>query len=188
MVEPAATDRSEPRVLRETGVAARIAEIAEPVAEDLGYRLVRIKVSQRDGGTVQVMAERPNGEMNVEDCADLSRALSPALDVEDPMPGPYHLEVSSPGIDRPLVRRSDFQRWAGHEVKLVLAVAVEGRKRFRGWLIGLEDDVVRVETEHGGERAQLNVSLEDIAEARLVLTDVLIEESLKAAKGRRPDA
>lgn len=188
MIEQITTDENEPRILRESGLAARIAAIVEPVAEDLGFRLVRVKVSNRDGGTLQIMAERPDGDMQVEDCAELSRALSPALDVEDPMPGAYNLEVSSPGIDRPLVRRSDFVRWAGHEAKLELAVARDGRKRFRGWLTGLENDVVRFDVEQDGARVTLEIPLEDIAEARLVLTDALIEQSLKAGKSRRHDA
>lgn len=188
MDDGAATEDTEPRIVRETGLAARIAKIAEPIARDLGYRLVRVKVSGRDGGTVQVMAERPDGEMHIEDCAGLSRAMSPALDVEDPLPGPYHLEVSSPGIDRPLVRRSDFERWAGHEAKLELAVARDGRKRFRGWLAGVEGDRTRLDIEGAEGRARLEIPLEDIAEARLVLTDALVAESLKAGKGRQPDA
>lgn len=183
-----AAEDAEPRILRETGLAARIAAIAEPIARDLGYRLVRVKVSGRDGGTVQVMAERPDGEMVIEDCAELSRALSPALDVDDPMPGPYQLEVSSPGIDRPLVRRSDFARWAGHEAKLELAVARDGRKRFRGWLVGVEGDRMRLDIEASQGRERLEIPLEEIAEARLVLTDALVAESLKAGKGRQPDA
>jgi ribosome maturation factor RimP len=188
MTEPVAANESEARILRETGLAARIAAIAEPVAHDLGYRLVRVKVSNRDGGTVQVMAERPDGEMDIDDCAELSRALSPALDVENPMPAAYRLEVSSPGIDRPLVRRSDFARWVGHEAKLELAVAHDGRKRFRGWLAGLEAELVHLEVDQDGVRASLRIPLEDIAEARLVLTDALIEHSLRAGKERRHDA
>jgi ribosome maturation factor RimP len=192
-IDPAGT---EPRIVRETGLAARIAAIAEPVAEDLGFQLVRVRVSGRDGCTVQVMAERPNGEMSVDDCADLSRALSPALDVEDPIDRAYHLEVSSPGIDRPLVRRSDFARWQGHEVKIELAVAVDGRKRFRGKLAGVEGgdvlvelpDAPREDTHRDDEADRFSaVPMDDIAEARLILTDELIEEALKAGKARMKD-
>jgi ribosome maturation factor RimP len=178
-------DNDEPRIVRETGLAARVAAIAEPVARDLGFRLVRVKISGREGCTVQVMAERPDGEMNVDDCADLSRALSPALDVDDPIDRAYNLEVSSPGIDRPLVRRSDFERWAGHEAKIELAVALEGRKRFRGRIAGLEGDMVRV-APLDAEAAM--VPLEDIAEARLVLTDELVTEALRASKSRLKSA
>jgi ribosome maturation factor RimP len=189
--EIAASD-SEPRIVRETGIAARVAAIAEPVASDLGFDLVRVRVSGRDGCTVQVMAERPDGEMNVDDCADLSRALSPALDVEDPIDRAYHLEVSSPGIDRPLVRRRDFTRWAGHEAKIELSVALEGRKRFRGRICGLDADKVQVELLDPPKDTQaptsVSIPLDDIAEARLVLTDSLIAEALRSGKARRRDA
>jgi ribosome maturation factor RimP len=179
----------DPRVVRETGLAARIAAIAEPVAADLGFDLVRVRVSGRDGCTVQVMAERPDGQMNVDDCADLSRALSPVLDVEDPIEGAYHLEISSPGIDRPLVRNRDFERWAGHEAKIELSVALDGRKRFRGRLAGVDDGTVRVAlleaVDDDGNPAIAAIPIEDIAEARLVLTDSLIAEALKREKATR---
>lgn len=178
----------EPRIVRESGLAARVAAIAEPVARDLGFRLVRVKISGRDGCTVQVMAERPDGEMSVDDCADLSRALSPALDVEDPIDRAYNLEISSPGIDRPLVRRSDFERWAGHEAKIELAVALDGRKRFRGRIAGLDGETVRVALLDQPEGEVAAVPLEDIAEARLVLTDELVTAALRANKARRRSA
>ncbi|MEJ8572732.1 ribosome maturation factor RimP [Microbaculum marinum] len=188
-IDPAET---EPRIVRETGVAARVAAIAEPVAQDLGFLLVRVRVSGRDGCTVQVMAERPNGEMSIDDCADLSRALSPALDVEDPIDRAYHLEVSSPGIDRPLVRRSDFARWQGHEVKIEMAVALEGRKRFRGRLAGVDGGNALVELSDGAKpgdeaAAPASIPMDDIAEARLILTDELIAEALRAGKARLKD-
>src|SRR5215203_5453898 len=126
----------ERRLLIETGVAARVAAIVEPALADLGFRLVRVKVSGLNGCTVQIMAERPDGTMTVEDCEAVSRAISPILDLDDPVGIAYHLEVSSPGIDRPLVRVSDFTRWAGHEAKVELAVPMDGRKRFRG-IIGV---------------------------------------------------
>ncbi len=112
---PSTATPKERRFVRETDQERTVAELAEPVIEELGFRLVRVKISGRDGGTVQVMAERPNGEMSVHDCATISRGLSPVLDAYDPMPAAYNLEVSSPGIDRPLVRPSDFALWAGHE-------------------------------------------------------------------------
>ncbi len=186
----------EPRLVRETGLAARVAAIAEPVAADLGFDLVRVRISGRDGCTVQVMAERPDGEMTIDDCADFSRALSPVLDVEDPIQGAYHLEVSSPGIDRPLVRRRDFERWAGHEAKIELAVAVDGRKRFRGNLAGVDENAIQVEllektkgdTEGDTGPAIVAIPIEDIAEARLVLTESLIAEALKREKARRRES
>ena len=135
---------AEPRLIVEPGLAARVAAIVEPVLEGLGYRLVRVRVSGSDGCTVQVMAERPDGTMTIEDCETVSRALSPVLDVADPVDRAYRLEMSSPGIDRPLVRRSDFERYAGNVVKIEMAVAVDGRKRFRGLLLGAEGDMARI--------------------------------------------
>jgi ribosome maturation factor RimP len=187
----AANAGNEPRLLRETGLAARIAAIAEPVAADLGFDLVRVRVSGRDSCTVQVMAERPDGEMTVDDCADFSRALSPVLDVEDPVDRAYHLEVSSPGIDRPLVRRRDFERWEGHEAKIELSVGLDGRKRFRGRLAGIDNKAVVIElldsADEDGRPMTASIPIDDIAEARLVLTDSLIAEALKAGKARRHD-
>ena len=173
----------EPRIIAETGIEARIAHIVEPVVEGLGYRLVRVRLSAMNGATLQIMAEKPDGLMTVEDCEILSRDLSPALDVEDPIDRAYHLEVSSPGIDRPLVRRSDFERWAGHEAKIELARMLNGRKRFRGQLAGVAGDDVLVEIKRdGGEPERVALPLADLAEARLVLTDELIRESLTRQK------
>jgi ribosome maturation factor RimP len=178
---------SEPRIIAETGTEARIAHIVEPVIEGLGYRLVRVKLSAMNGATLQIMAEKPDGSMTVEDCEILSRDLSPALDVEDPIDRAYNLEVSSPGIDRPLVRRSDFERWAGQQAKIELSRLLDGRKRFRGRLIGVEDDDVVLEIARDGaapERVALPIA--DLAEARLVLTDDLIRASLDRQKHPRP--
>ena len=129
----------ERRLTRETGIEARIAHIVEPIANDLGYDLVRVKVSSLNGMTVQIMAERPDGTMTVEDCENLSRNVSPVLDVADPINREYHLEISSPGIDRPLTRAKDFETWAGHEAKIEMDEAVNGRRRFRGALLGVRD-------------------------------------------------
>src|ERR1700674_5652412 len=137
----------EPRVIADTGVAARVASIAVPVLADLGFRVVRVKVSALSGCTVQIMAERPDGSMTVEDCEAVSRALSPVLDAADPIDRAYRLEGSSPGIDRPLVRRSDFERHAGDVVKIEMAVMVDGRKRFRGVLLGAQDEMARIRSE-----------------------------------------
>lgn len=168
----------EPRIVRESGLDARIAEIVEPVANDLGYRLVRVRMSGRDGLTLQIMAERPDGEMTIADCETLSEAVSPALDVDDPIDRAYNLEVSSPGIDRPLVRRSDFARWQGHEAKLELNVGIDGRRRFRGILGPVSGDAVEVEIEAEGGPAKLALPLDDMDDARLVLTDRLIDAAL----------
>ncbi len=142
--EAAAPGETEPRLIGEPGLPARVATVAEPVIEGLGYRLVRVKVSAAEGCTVQIMAERPDGGMTVEDCETISRALSPVLDVADPIEKAYRLEISSPGIDRPLVRKSDFDRFTGHLAKIEMEVAVDGRKRFRGELIGTEGDFARL--------------------------------------------
>ena len=168
------------RLARETGPAARIAALAEPVLTDLGFRLVRVKLI---GGIVQIMAERPDGTFTIDDCEKFSRALSPVLDVADIMSGRYSLEVSSPGIDRPLVRAQDFEVWAGHEVKLDMAVPQAGRKKFKGELEGYHDGEVRlfIENPEGGKEPLLiGVPFADIGEAKLTLTDALID----AAKSR----
>src|SRR5471032_851634 len=128
----------EPRLLTDGGGAQRIAAIVAPVLRDLGFRLVRVKISAADGSTVQIMAERPDGSMTVEDCEQASIALSPILDLEDPVSQAYRLEISSPGIDRPLVRVSDFQRAIGHEARIEMAVPVGARKRFRGLIENVE--------------------------------------------------
>ncbi len=168
----------------EQGLDARVAAIAEPVIEDLGFRLVRVRYSGLNGGTLQIMAERPDGTMTVEGCETVSRALSPVLDVEDPISGAYNLEVSSPGIDRPLVRRSDFEFWAGHTAKIELAVLFEGRKRFRGLLLGVEGEtvIVRLPDASPDQPDTVKLPIADISDARLVMTDELIEAALKAGK------
>jgi ribosome maturation factor RimP len=170
----------------ESGSARTIAVLAEPVLADLGFRLVRVKVGGGDGSesvTVQIMCERPDGTMTIEDCEQVSRALSPVFDVEEPVAGAYRLEVSSPGVDRPLVRPSDFETWAGYEAKLELAQSVDGRKRFRGKLEGFREGEVRIACDLGDAGVQvLGFQPHLIAEARLVLTDALIRETLRRAK------
>src|SRR5262245_32028293 len=132
---------SDTRLTRETGPALRVAKLVEPVLEGMGFRLVRVKFC---GPALQIMAERPDGRFSIDDCEQASRAVSPVLDLEDPIPGRYHLELSSPGIDRPLVRQEDFERWAGHEAKIEMAVPQAGRKRFRGILEGFADGEARL--------------------------------------------
>ena len=175
---------AEPRLVVEPGVAARVSAIASPVLQGMGYRLVRIKISGEAGCTVQIMAERPDGSMQLEDCEAISRALSPVLDVADPIERAYRLEISSPGIDRPLVRRSDFERFSGHLVKVEMAVAHRGRKRFRGTLAGVERGTVRLKRDdaRAEEESEVLLPMEDIAEARLVLTDELIAEAMRRGK------
>jgi ribosome maturation factor RimP len=186
-METATTSREpEPRLITEQGAAARIATIAEPVIAGLGFRLVRVRLSGLSGMTVQIMAERPDGSMTIEDCEVVSRALSPVLDVADPIERAYRLEISSPGIDRPLVRRSDFDRCAGHEVKIEMTVLIAGRKRFRGLLLGTAGDAARLRRTDAatGEDADVVLPIEDMAEARLVLTDALIAESLRRSEAQ----
>jgi ribosome maturation factor RimP len=174
----------EPRLITEPGRAARVAALAEPVVAALGYRLVRVRVSGSVGCTVQIMAERPDGTMAVEDCEAVSRALSPVLDAADPIEGPYRLEISSPGIDRPLVRRSDFDRFSGYLAQVEMLVPIDGRKRFRGELVGSEGDCARIRWDKAAADADPEISLriDDMAEAKLVLTDALISESLRRSK------
>jgi ribosome maturation factor RimP len=178
----AATDQtlSEPRLVTETGLSARVAALAVPVLERLGLRLVRVRISGSAGCTVQIMAERTDGTMSIEDCEAASRALSPVLDAADPVESAYRLELSSPGIDRPLVRRSDFERYAGHVMKVELTVALAGRKRFRGILMGVAGEAARLKSEETGEETL--IPIDDMSEARLVLTDALIAESLRRGK------
>src|SRR3954469_14519657 len=177
---------AEPRLVVEPGAAARVSAVAGPVLEGMGYRLVRIRISGEAGCTVQIMAERPDGSMQLEDCEAISRALSPVLDVADPIERAYRLEISSPGIDRPLVRRSDFERYSGHLVKIDMAVAHEGRKRFRGVLGAVEGNAVRIRRDdiRADEDADVLLVMEDISDARLVLTDELIAESMRRGKAQ----
>jgi ribosome maturation factor RimP len=167
---PSPSDSADRRFVRETGVAGEIAALAEAVLEENGLRLVRVKVSGRDGGTVQIMAERPGGTMTIEDCAIISRRVSALLDAGDPMPGRYRLEVSTPGIDRPLVRPSDFVAWTGHEAKIELTELVDGRKRFRGVIEGVDDGEARLLTEIKGETEPqlIGIPFALISEAKLV--------------------
>jgi ribosome maturation factor RimP len=180
----------EPRIVVETGLDARVAAIVEPVVIGLGYRLVRVKISGRNGLTLQIMAERPDGLMTVEDCEAISRNVSPALDVEDPITDPYHLEVSTAGIDRPLVRRSDFERWAGHAAKVEMNVAVDGRKRFKGIVLGLEGDALsfKLDDVKAGAKDRYLLPLDGMGEAKLILTDALIDETLLETKRLRAAA
>jgi ribosome maturation factor RimP len=174
---------AEPRLLTESGVAARIAAIVAPALMDLGFRLVRVRVSGLDGCTVQIMVERPDGTMKIEECESVSRAISPVLDVTDPIDRAYRLEISSPGLDRPLVRRSDFERHIGEVVKIELAVALEGRRRYRGTLVGIDEFTARIEMEDGPDsNPDVRLRFDDMADARLVLTDDLIAAALRRGK------
>jgi len=171
-------DEMQKRLVRETGPALTVAKLADPVLEDLGLRLVRVRVSGTGNSELQIMAERLDGTLTIEDCVSITRALSPVLDVEDPISGQYRLEVSSPGIDRPLTRLKDFEMFDGYQVKLLTHELIEGRKRFSGALRGVEDGEVLIEIPEG----IIGLQFDWLAEAKLVLTDELIAESLKARK------
>ena len=158
----------------------RILDMIEPVAAELGLDIVRVRVMGGDVPTLQIMAERPDGTMTVAACAKFSRAISPVLETEDPISTEYHLEVSSPGIDRPLTRVGDFAKWVGHEVKVELATpGADGRKRFHGSIVSETDGVVDLKLKDGGE-ARLAVG--DMVKATMVLTDKLIQ----AARAKAP--
>jgi ribosome maturation factor RimP len=166
-------------LVAKSAVDQRIAGIIRPTVEGMGLELVRVRfMSSLKSAELQVMAERPDGTMEVEDCAKLSRALSAVLDVEDPIERHYTLEVSSPGIDRPLTRLSDFERYEGAEAKLETEELIAGRKRFKGVLQGVEGDEVLIEIAEG----VVGLKFDWLAEAKLVLTDDLIREDLRARK------
>jgi ribosome maturation factor RimP len=175
------------RIVKEQGLEATIAGIVEPAIEQLGYRLVRVRISGLNGMTVQIMAERPDGTMTVEGCEAVSRGVSPVLDVDDPIDKPYHLEVSSPGIDRPLVRKTDFEIWAGFLMKLETTRLINERKRYRGKIVKVGEDAITVERDQPApdEAATVEIPFDAIGEARLILTDDLVEASLKADKAAR---
>ena len=176
--------KPEPRLIAETGLEAAIAQIVEPVIESMGYQLVRIRITGENGMTLQIMAERFDGTMTVEDCEEVSRAISPVLEVEDPIERAYHLEMSSPGIDRPMVRKGDFSRWQGHLIKCETSVLVDGRKRFRGWINDVAEDEFVLERDDPSEddNPQVTIPFSAFVEGKLILTDELIDAALKADK------
>lgn len=175
---------AEPRLVVETGLDRRVADIIEPTIEQIGYRLVRVRLSAQNGATLQIMCERPDGTMTVEDCEKVSMAVSPVLDVEDPIDKAYHLEVSSPGIDRPMVRRSDFSRWLGHLLKCETSILVDGRKRFRGKIVATDENGFTLERDQpaAGDEPTVVIPFTALAEGRLILTDELIRDALAADK------
>ncbi len=165
-----------------TSMDRRLAEIIEPVIEDLGFELVRVRLMGGDTKTLQVMADKADGGIEVDDCANISTAISATLDVEDPLEDAYSLEVSSPGIDRPLTRLKDFQSWEGYEAKLETSEMIDGRKRFKGQLAGVEGEDVLIEIEHQGEPTTIGLKFDWLSDAKLVLTDELIRDVLRARK------
>lgn len=159
----------------------RLASIVAPTIDGLGFELVRLRLMSGRRNVLQIMADRPDGGIEVDDCAKISRAVSAVLDVEDPISGEYVLEVSSPGIDRPLTRLKDFQTYAGHEAKLETHEMIDGRRRFKGVLQGVEDGEILVEIE---EDTVIGLDFDMLSDAKLVLTDALIAESLAGRKAQ----
>jgi ribosome maturation factor RimP len=172
-------DLTEQRYIKETGLEARVSRIVEPVANGLGFSLVRVKITQENGMTLQIMAEDENGRFTIVNCEALSKDLSPVLDVEDPIDREYHLEVSSPGIDRPLVRKRDFAAYLGHEAKIELADMINGRKRFRGFIKSVDDEAVTITLPDApaGTDPDHRLLFSTLAEAKLVMTDALMEKA-----------
>ncbi len=185
-----ADNTNEPRLIVETGLDQRVAAIIEPVLVGMGFRLVRVRLLNLNGLTLQVMTERNDGTMTVQDCEEVSTAISPVLDVEDPIDKAYHLEVSSPGIDRPMVRKSDFQRWIGHIVKCETSILVDNRKRFRGKIVAVDADGFTIERDEAtrGEEQKVIIPFSTLAEAKLILTDDLIRDALRADKLAKAEA
>ncbi|TLP47192.1 MULTISPECIES: ribosome maturation factor RimP [Cohaesibacter] len=173
---------TEARLFSEKGLEARVASIVEPVIVDLGFDLVRVRITGDNGCTVQIMAEQPDGTMTIDGCETVSRAVSPVLDVEDPIDKEYYLEVSSPGIDRPLVRKRDYIAWAGHEAKIELSQPIDGRRRYRGMLDGVEGEDLKLILPDAPKDTDPNVKvpLSQLGEAKLVMTDKLMDMAMKS--------
>ena len=169
-------------LIAKAAIDRRLAEIAQPVIEDLGFELVRIRLMGGKTHVLQVMAERPDGGIEVDECAKISTALSAILDVEDPIEENYTLEVSSPGIDRPLTRLKDFDAWNGYEAKIETTELIDGRRRFKGILAGTEGDEVLITLDDQGEDVTIGLKFDWLSDAKLVLTDDLIREMLRARK------
>lgn len=181
--QPATRDMSATNdLIAKTPIDRRLAEIIAPVIEDLGFELVRVRLQGGKTATLQIMADRPEGGINVDDCGDISTAVSATLDVEDPIEDNYHLEVSSPGIDRPLTRLKDFATFEGYEARIDLSQPIDGRKRFKGTLAGVEDQEILLNIEDQGQTHTIGLHFDLLSDAKLVLTDELIKEMLRQKK------
>lgn len=169
-------------LIAKTAIDQRLAALVTPAIEDLGYELVRIRLMGGKTRILQIMADRPEGGINVDDCAKISTAVSAVLDVEDPIEDNYTLEVSSPGIDRPLTRLKDFDMWNGYEARVETTELIDGRRRFKGFIAGTEGDEVLITLDEGGEDVTIGLQFEWLSDAKLILTDELIAEMLRQRK------
>lgn len=169
-------------LIAKTAIDRRLAEIVTPAIEGLGFELVRIRLMGGKMRTLQIMADRPEGGIEVDDCAKISTAVSAVLDVEDPIEDNYTLEVSSPGIDRPLTRLKDFDMWADYEARVETSELIDGRRRFKGFLRGTEANEILIEIEEGGDILTIGLDFEWLSDAKLILTDDLIAEMLRQKK------
>jgi ribosome maturation factor RimP len=169
-------------LVAKAAIDRRIADIIDPVIKDMGFELVRLRLMGGNTPTLQVMAERPEGGIEVDECADISTAISAILDVEDPIEDNYTLEVGSPGIDRPLTRLKDFDVWSGYVAKIETSELIDGRKRFKGVLAGTENNEVLIEIENQGENVTIGLDFDWLSDAKLVLTDDLVRAALKQRK------
>jgi ribosome maturation factor RimP len=169
-------------LIAKAAIDRRIAEIVTPTVEGLGFEVVRVRLLGGKLKTIQIMADRPDGGIEVDDCAKISTAVSAVMDVDDPLDEAYTLEVSSPGIDRPLTRMKDFEAWAGYEAKIETAELIDGRRRFKGLLAGTEGDEVLITLDEGAEEVTIGLKFDWLTDAKLVLTDELIREALRQKK------
>ncbi len=169
-------------LIAKAAIDRRIAQIIDPVIADMGFELVRVRLMTGKQATLQIMAQKPDGTIEVDDCARISTAVSAVLDVEDPIVEAYTLEVSSPGIDRPLTRLKDFDQWQGFEAKIETEELIDGRRRFKGILAGIEGDEVLVELDEGKEPVTIGLKFDWLSDAKLVLTDDLIRDVLRNRK------
>ncbi|SMP05116.1 ribosome maturation factor RimP [Shimia sagamensis] len=169
-------------LIAKAAIDRKLADIVAPVVEDMGFELVRLRLMGGKSHTLQIMAERPGGGIEVDECAQISNAVSAVLDVEDPLSDSYTLEVGSPGVDRPLTRLKDFDAYEGYEAKIETSELIDGRKRFRGTLAGIEGEDVLINIEDQGETVTVGLNFDWLADAKLMLTDDLIKEMLKARK------
>ncbi len=173
-------------LIAKTAIDRRLADLVGPVIEGLGFELVRIRLMGGKTRILQIMADRPEGGIGVDECGDISTAVSAVLDVEDPLEDNYILEVSSPGIDRPLTRLKDFEVWKGWEARIETTELIDGRRRFKGGLMGVEGDEVLIELDEGAETVTIGLKFDWLSDAKLILTEELIAEMLRQKKTHEP--